>query len=220
MLVFCICTYTVSIRMQRNAIKQVNAAPVLSAAEVLEQIGHERSRLLLLSFARFAPNGEMEARKFTKMLVSSGLTGPKFTTNDADIVFAKCKKYVADSNCASGVLKINYAAFEAVALEPIAEKLGISLSDVADALCNSQSPAQSLRVLRRGEKPGISFSGVAKALVHAQAPAKSFRDIRHGEKLGTSLSDVTDALRHAQSPAKSVRGIKRGGSVHDVDEDR
>ena len=145
MLVFCICTYTVSIRMQRNAIKQVNAAPVLSAAEVLEQIGHERSRLLLAAFVRYAPEAEMEARKFTKMLVASGLIGPKFTTNDADIVFAKCKKHVADCTCVPNVNKINFAAFEAVVLQPIAEKLGISLSDVADALSHGQ----------QGSVPGI-----------------------------------------------------------------
>jgi len=123
-------------RNARKEMARIDSAPVLDPVAVSAMLGPEGSANLREAFLRFAPSGEMDGRTFTRMMVDSNLTGKKFKATDADLVFAKCKKAAGGAT----VLRINFTIFESVALEPIAEKLKISIVDVADALSMSGGP--------------------------------------------------------------------------------
>jgi len=122
-------------RNERKEMQRIDSSAVLETATVRQILGESGSTMLRDSFLRFSPSGEMDGRTFSKMMKDSNLTGKKFSTNDADIIFAKCKKIAG-----AGARGITYDIFESVALGPIAEKLRIEITDVADALSHSGGP--------------------------------------------------------------------------------
>lgn len=162
-------------RNSRLEMSRIDSAPVLDAATVSQMLGPQGSENLRQAFLKFAPSGDMDGRSFAKMMVDSGLTGKKFKSTDADLIFAKCKKAAGGAS----VLKISFHIFESVALEPIADKLKISVADVADALSNSGGPVNRGTVAEnvRFHDDKSTFTGVhAKGGVDNSVKTNAFVD--------------------------------------------
>jgi len=186
-------------KIQRSKLQRIDSARVIDASVLSDIVGNVRNDILHASFLRFAPSGDMDGRTFSKMMDDSGITCTKFSAIDADIVFGKCKKVAAGGGSVVDVHTISFLAFESVALEPIAEQLGIRIEEVVSKLSLCEGPIiRDASAIQEGsnslEVASVNAGVVATALPSTSAPTR-----RPSNAAGASTTAAVPARRPSRA---------------------
>eukprot|EP01069_Polyplicarium_translucidae_P013287 Polyplicarium_translucidae@DN872_c0_g1_i1.p1 len=102
-----------------------------SGETAAERNPQEEREALKKAFEAFAGGTEMDGRQFVKMLRDAKVLDPKFTTTQADLVFAKAKQ--------KGHRKLHMTDFD-TAVTLMAQKKGVPKDAIAERIATTGGP--------------------------------------------------------------------------------